>query len=96
LRLLTVVEHYPDVVLLTAKKEPATWQWFENEWVHLAVIHPDTKQIFRLWKGEWREYIPLTENLPVAKDFEHVLECTSENIPVHLIRAEGESDAKKW
>ncbi len=96
LRLLTIVEHYPEVVLLTAKKEPATWQWFVNEWVHLAVIHPDTKQIFRLFKGEWHEYKPLTENLPVAKDFEHVLECTSENIPVHLIRAEGESDAKKW
>jgi uncharacterized protein YbcC (UPF0753/DUF2309 family) len=87
LRLLAVVEHYPDVVLRTVRSDAKTYEWFENEWVHLAVIHPQTKEIYRLRKGEWIAYNPVTENLPLAENFEHVLEDTHDNLPVCLIKA---------
>ena len=48
IRLLAIVEHYPEVVLQTLQKNPKTLEWFANEWVHLAVLHPIEKVFYRL------------------------------------------------
>lgn len=84
-RLLLVVEHYPEVVLQTIQKNPATYQWFENEWVNHVVVHPETKEVFRFKDGQYLLYTPLTKQLPTVSDVAKLVESHQENFPVFLI-----------
>ena len=45
-RLLMIVEHYPEVVLRTIQQSPETYEWFKHQWVHLVVVDPETHQVF--------------------------------------------------
>ena len=83
-RLLTIVEHYPEVVARVIKKEPETFEWFANEWIHLVVIHPETKEFFAYRSGVFSPYSPLAV-VKVAHDVGPLIEGSAENIPVHLI-----------
>lgn len=89
LRLLVVVEHFPDVVLKTIQTDKSTYEWFANAWVHLVVIDPKTRKLYRFSnldsKPQWIDYEPITQNLPLAENFEEVLEDTYENLPVYRI-----------
>jgi uncharacterized protein len=85
IRLIVVIEHFPEVVLKTIQKEAPTYEWFFNNWVHLVVLHPETKELFRFWKGEWIAYQPLTEILPSTSNLEEILINTCENVPVYLL-----------
>ncbi|TAE10213.1 MAG: DUF2309 domain-containing protein [Bacteroidetes bacterium] len=85
IRLLAVVEHYPEIVLQTIQKEDATYEWFANYWVHLVVIHPETKKLYRFHKGGWIDYVPVTQSLPTTKNFGTLLEDAYENLPVYLL-----------
>lgn len=67
LRLLLIVEHYPEVLLATIQRNPATYQWFENSWIHLLALHPETKQLYRFTDGVFSTYKPIdTTAVPQA------------------------------
>jgi uncharacterized protein YbcC (UPF0753/DUF2309 family) len=83
-RLLTIVEHYPEVVLESVARHPATHEWFVNEWMHLVVIHPDTKDFFVFRSGKLYPYKPLA-TVKIAHDIDALIESHVDNIPVHLI-----------
>ncbi len=85
IRLLAVVEHFPEIVLQTIQKEAPTYQWFYNNWVHLVVIHPETKALYRFDKGAWIDYEPINRDLPTVKNFGAVLESSVDNLPIYLI-----------
>ncbi len=97
IRLLMVVEHYPEVVKQVIQSNPALYEWFDNEWIHLVALHPEKNSLYLFKKGEFVPYTPLTAELPVVHDlprmFEktskmktnHILDATQENLPVHLI-----------
>jgi uncharacterized protein YbcC (UPF0753/DUF2309 family) len=84
-RLLLVVEHFPEVVLKTIQKSLETYEWFINEWVHLIVIHPITRELFHFKEGRVSNYKTLTESIQKVADLETLLESQTENISVHLI-----------
>ncbi|MDQ3108952.1 MAG: DUF2309 domain-containing protein [Bacteroidota bacterium] len=96
-RLLIIVEHFPEVVLKTIQSVPEMYEWFINEWVHLVAMNPETEQFFYFKEGAFKAYTPLTKNINLIKDlnafFEaapgmetnHILDATKENLPVHLI-----------
>jgi uncharacterized protein YbcC (UPF0753/DUF2309 family) len=84
-RLLLVVEHFPEVVLKTIQKSSETYEWFINEWVHLIVIHPITRELFHFKEGRVSNYKTLTESIQKVADLETLLESQTENISVHLI-----------
>lgn len=84
-RLLLVVEHFPEVVLKTIQKSSETYEWFINEWVHLIVIHPITRELFHFKEGRVSNYKTLTESIQKVADIETLLESQTENISVHLI-----------
>lgn len=84
-RLLLVVEHFPEVVLKTIQKSSETYEWFINEWVHLIVIHPITRELFHFKEGRVSNYKTLTESIQKVADIETFLESQTENISVHLI-----------
>jgi hypothetical protein len=97
-RLLMVVEHYPEVVKKVVTSNPDLYEWFENEWIHLVALHPDERKLYVLANGTFVPYTPLTKKLPIMDDlprtFEttqkmktnHILDATQENMPVHIIK----------
>lgn len=83
-RLLIIVEHLPEVVLTTIQKHPETYEWFKNEWVNLAVIHPETHVVYRFKNEAFHPYQPLSK-LEVVPDITPLIESNQENFPVYLI-----------
>lgn len=84
-RLLIMVEHFPDVVLSTIQKNAETYEWFINEWVHLVAIHPETKAFYSFKKGAFVPYYPLMKHIETVSDLNPLLASNQENFPVYLI-----------
>lgn len=64
IRMCIIVEHYPDVVLSCLQKDASVMEWYKNEWMHLLVIHPESKRVFRLNTCRFEEHE--FEILPIA------------------------------
>jgi uncharacterized protein len=96
-RLMIIVEHYPDIVLKTIQSDASLYEWFENEWVHLTVIHPETMAFYYFKNGQFDKYVPLTSNTNKFEDIHqfierapemetnHIAHATQENLPIHII-----------
>jgi uncharacterized protein YbcC (UPF0753/DUF2309 family) len=86
LRLLVIVEHFPDVVLKTIQSNDATYEWFKHEWINLVAVHPETNEQFifknQLFQplGELSCYPQYTNNI------DDVIISTNENLPVYIIK----------
>jgi uncharacterized protein len=85
IRLLVVVEHYPEILLQTLKKSPETYEWFENEWVHLIACHPETQKLFRFMNGAFDMYIPISETIDTTADLMATIESSDDNLPVLIL-----------
>lgn len=85
IRLMIIVEHFPDVVLETIKKDVATHEWFIGKWVHLTTIHPETRRCYYFENGQFTEYLPLLKEVETITDITALLESTQENFPVYKI-----------
>jgi uncharacterized protein len=99
-RLMILVEHYPEVVLKTIKTEDTLYEWFNNDWVKLVAIHPDTNEFYYFENGAFNQYEPLNEKLnkvgeinsfleeAVSKEMQtnHIGHATKENLPIHVIK----------
>jgi len=59
LRILFVIEHYPDVVQNVILSHSVISEWVNNEWVLMVVKNPDTGQIFRFNSGQFNIYHPI-------------------------------------
>jgi uncharacterized protein YbcC (UPF0753/DUF2309 family) len=86
LRLMVIVEHYPEVVLNAIRRNSATYEWFKNEWVRLAVVNPETKKISVYENDEFKSYEPQTKSIDIVKELEPMFEAFHENLPVYLIK----------
>lgn len=97
-RLLMVIEHRPEIVLATISNNPALYHWFINDWIHLIVVHPEQKMLYRFTNGKFVPYIPLAKQIPETEDLtgiieasalmetNHILDATGEHIPVHILK----------
>ena len=97
-RLMMIVEHYPEVVQKAIQSNPALYEWFDNEWIHLVALHPKEKVLYVFKQGKFVPYAPLTKKLPTVRDLpgmfnttpkmktNHILDATQENLPVHIIK----------
>ncbi|ASL26093.1 YbcC family protein [Azotobacter chroococcum] len=81
-RMMIVVEQFPEVVLKSIQQQPATYEWFANEWLNLTVVHPETHELFRFKDGGFAPYRPLTERIEAATDLEKLFETQADNLPV--------------
>lgn len=88
-RLLIVVEHFPEIVKNAVTKLPETYEWYKNEWVRLVAVHPETRELFLFEKEEFVPYMPLQDKLEVVKDVQSLIEGTGENLPVYLLNTEA-------
>jgi uncharacterized protein YbcC (UPF0753/DUF2309 family) len=86
LRLMVIVEHFPAVVLETIKRNPGTYEWFKNEWVKLAVVNPESKEVFVYANDEFELYTPVNKEVKITSNLLAEIESTHENLPVYLIQ----------
>ncbi|MDB5246954.1 MAG: hypothetical protein JWQ40_1348 [Segetibacter sp.] len=96
-RLMTIVEHYPEVVLKVIQSAPEMYEWYINEWVHIIAIHPETHQFFYFKNGVFTQYVPLVKKVNTindlivlvedAKEMEtnNIVHATQENLPVYSL-----------
>ncbi len=86
LRLLIIVEHFPEVVLKTIQQAPETYEWFKNNWIHLSVVEPITREIFyfNAEKECFEPYQPLTKNLEKLDNVSSVIISDDGSLPVYL------------
>lgn len=85
IRLLILVEHFPEVVLETIQRNPATYEWFINDWVNLVSIHPETKQASVFKQGKFEVYEPLKQDIKEFANLDELLKSNQENFPVYLL-----------
>jgi uncharacterized protein YbcC (UPF0753/DUF2309 family) len=85
-RLLLIVEHFPEVVLKTIQKADETYEWFINDWVKLVAINPETKALSVFEKGSFKPYEPLTKDIQEIDQLDTLLASSQENFPVYLIQ----------
>lgn len=98
-RLLVIVEHRPEIVLKAISSTPEVFEWYRNEWVHIAALHPEEKQFYYFRNGAFERYEPITaageigtihnmeEFIEGAREMEtnHIVHATEENLPVYLL-----------
>ncbi len=82
LRLMMIIEQKPAVVLDVINRNANTKQWYENGWVNLAIIDPETKEIFVYRGKKLCLYTPLKPGLETVKDLNPIFAVTSENLPI--------------
>lgn len=83
-RLLIIVEQFPEVVLNVIQRDAPTYEWFGNNWVNLVAVNPETKEFFLFDNGKFRVYSPLYK--PESMKSPMILfRNETENIPVMLI-----------
>ena len=97
-RLLMIVEHYPEIIKKTIQSDPGLYEWFANDWIHLVALHPEHKTLHVFEAGTFTPYTPLTKKLPVVSNLSdmfdttpqmktnHILDATQENLPVHILK----------
>jgi uncharacterized protein YbcC (UPF0753/DUF2309 family) len=97
IRLMVIVEHFPEIILKTIQILPELYEWFKNEWVHLVSVNPETKQFSYFKNGEFVIYETISNHVPIisdlhdflenAKEMEtnHILDATKENLPIHQL-----------
>lgn len=91
IRLLIIVEHFPDVVLNAIQSTPEMYEWFINEWVHLMAINPETHVLYYFKHGKFVVYEPLAEELPSISAFNQLMEDTPPMRTNHLPDATKEN-----
>ncbi|MDH5475251.1 MAG: DUF2309 domain-containing protein [Cyclobacteriaceae bacterium] len=82
IRLLMIVEHFPEVVLTIIKSSSALYEWFDNNWVKLVIKHPKKKEIYVFKEGDFSKYYPMNHKIESVSDLSHFIESTDENLPV--------------
>ena len=83
-RFLVIAEHFPEKVLYAISKNPATYEWFKNDWVKLVAVQPETKELFVFEDEKFVPYQPI-QNVNFIKDVMQLVETTKENLPVGII-----------
>lgn len=81
-RLLMIVEHYPEIVLKVIQQDSSTYEWFANQWIHLIAFHPDNRDLFVFYNNQFTKYEPIKNALAFVQNLESLVELHHENLPV--------------
>lgn len=93
MRLLVIVEHYPDTILEVLSKNPDTENWFLNNWIHLVAVHPDNGKLFNYTNKQFELLNLIEQTTPEIDNILSILEENENNLPVYLIKQEHDITA---
>ncbi|NBU46824.1 MAG: DUF2309 domain-containing protein [Flavobacteriales bacterium] len=82
IRLLAIVEHHPEVVLKTIKKNPATYEWFANEWVNLVAYDSKQNAYYLFRDGGFKPYELLDYSVSKIANVEEFIQTSHDNLPI--------------
>ena len=97
---MILVEHRPEVILKVIQSDPALYEWFENEWVHITAIDPDTNEFYYFADGKFIHYLTTDTNVKFTSSVNnlietskemvtnHIVDATKENLPIYVIKNE--------
>jgi uncharacterized protein YbcC (UPF0753/DUF2309 family) len=85
MRLLMMVAQRPELILEVIRRNPTTYNWFEQQWIHLAAWDPEHKHWWLFQNGTFVPYTPAVQQIPVTKSYRSLTDASHEDIPVHLI-----------
>lgn len=85
-RLLVIVEHFPEIVLKTIRKNPQTYNWFEKDWVKLVACNPETGDFFEFKEGKFVPYEIVQQDMEKIANVEAMIEHSEDNLPVFFIQ----------
>ncbi|MBI1838098.1 MAG: DUF2309 domain-containing protein [Flavobacteriia bacterium] len=85
IRLLVVVEHFPEIVLNTIKKNNGTLEWFENEWINLIVVNPETNEAFMYMNNKFEKMKVFSVEIGCLKNLSKEIKEYKENIPISSV-----------
>jgi uncharacterized protein YbcC (UPF0753/DUF2309 family) len=84
-RLMAVVEHYPEVVLAAISKSPQTYEWFKNEWLRLVVVHPETNALYLFENEKFEVYETIQDQIATIDIEKEAHKNFKENLPISLL-----------
>jgi uncharacterized protein len=84
-RLLIIVEHFPEVVLQAIQKSPEVYEWFINDWVHLVAVNPESRELHLFKNGSFTLYRPLKKSIDSVSDLTSLIETNVDNLPVYSL-----------
>jgi uncharacterized protein YbcC (UPF0753/DUF2309 family) len=87
MRLMIYIEQFPNVVMDTLNASPSAMQWFQDEWIHLVVQHPESKLLHRFINGKFVEYHSLKKDVESINNLEKLIETAQDNLPVLIINS---------
>jgi len=87
IRLLVVVEHDPEVVFAAITRNTATYNWFKENWVHLIVLHPTDKKMYRFVNERFDLFQPTVSTVQEKSVSEELFEVTADNISPFIIES---------
>jgi uncharacterized protein YbcC (UPF0753/DUF2309 family) len=82
-RLLVIVEHFPEIVLRIIQLDAETYEWFKNEWIHLVVFNPLDSQLYEFKDGAYSLYRPLSGSVKTTENIVPLIEMECGNIHVY-------------
>ncbi len=90
-RLLVIVEHFPEVVLKVIKSNEAMYEWYKNEWVHIAALNPETKEFFYFKDEQFLPYHVNPIDVKAVENVHHIFENAPEMMTNHISDATFEN-----
>lgn len=87
IRLLVVVEHDPQVVFSAITRNKATYNWFKENWVHLIVLNPIDKKMYRFIEERFNLFQPTVSIVQEKSITEELFEATADNISPFIIES---------
>lgn len=84
-RILFVIEHYPEIIDKVIANDKSLKEWVYNEWVLLTAIHPETKKTYRFTEGSFTAYSPLNTTLKEMTDQQSQLDVINKKEPLLLV-----------
>ncbi|MBK6264579.1 DUF2309 domain-containing protein [Marivirga sp. S37H4] len=84
-RILFVIEQFPEVIDNVISKDKSLKEWVHNEWVLLTAIHPETKKIYRFSEQRFSEYTPVNKSLKRMTDEQAQLDVINKKEPALMV-----------
>ncbi len=97
IRLLVVVEQFPEIVLKVLKSSDNIFNWYSKQWIHLVVINPLDGNLYQFKNDQFILYKTVVEKTENVKNFNELFEnatemsaftienATTENLPIYYL-----------
>jgi uncharacterized protein YbcC (UPF0753/DUF2309 family) len=97
IRLLVVVEHFPEIVLKVLKSSENIFNWYAKQWIHLVVINPQDGNLYQFKNDEFILYKTVADKTEKVENFHELFEnatemsaftienATTENLPIYYL-----------